>query len=710
MYRPTLRAIAVVALSASAFAGGGVLINEVDSDNPGTDMLEFVELYDGGVGNTALDGLVVVLFNGSSDTSYGAFDLDGFTTDANGYFLLGDSAVPGVGLVIGTSNALQNGADAVALYTDDDTSFPNGTAVTATNLVDAVVYGTGDPDATGLLAVLGGPQVDESANAMSTTDSCQRCPSGTGGPLNSAAFSVQGANPGGDCTPPPGPTVLINEVDADNPGTDTLEFVELYDGGAGSTPLDGLVVVLYNGSSDTSYGAFDLDGFSTDASGYFVLGDAALPGVDLVIGTSDTIQNGADAVALYMDNGPSFPNGTAVTATNLVDALVYGTGDADDVGLLAVLGGPQLDENANSMSTGDSSQRCPSGTGGPLNSAAFSVSAANPDTDCTPPPVADVLINEVDSDTVGSDALEFIELWDGGVGNSDLTGLVLVFYNGATDTVYGATDLDGLSTNGSGFFVYGNAAVPGVDLVFPDNSLQNGADAVALYAGDDTDFPFGSPVTLTDLVDAFVYDTDDVDDAGLLALLLPGEPQVNERGANDGTGHSSQRCPNGAGGARVTSEYVQALPTPGSNCTGPRTYCTGKTSSLGCVPFLTFNGTPSATNTGPFQVVVNDLLPNEFGFMIYGISGPSNLNFHGGKLCVKSPFARWLPVKASASDGPPPCTGRLVKNLNKRIQSGIDPFLTVGQKFNAQFRQRDAALNDGFNDILSDGLRLVINP
>ena len=43
---------------------------------PGDDVLEFIELYDGGTGNTALDGLVVVLLNGSDDQSYApVFDL-----------------------------------------------------------------------------------------------------------------------------------------------------------------------------------------------------------------------------------------------------------------------------------------------------------------------------------------------------------------------------------------------------------------------------------------------------------------------------------------------------------------------------------------------------------------------------------------------------------------------------------------------------------
>ena len=77
--------------------------------------------------------------------------------------------------------------------------------------------------------------------------------------------------------------VIINEVDSDTPGTDILEFVELYDGGAGNTTLDGYVVVFFNGGAvnDASYAAFDLDGFTTNAAGYFTLGNAAVSGVDM---------------------------------------------------------------------------------------------------------------------------------------------------------------------------------------------------------------------------------------------------------------------------------------------------------------------------------------------------------------------------------------------------------------------------------------------
>jgi hypothetical protein len=53
----------VLALGAS-IARASLIINELDCDTPGTDAAEFIELYDGGVGNTALAGLVLVFFNG----------------------------------------------------------------------------------------------------------------------------------------------------------------------------------------------------------------------------------------------------------------------------------------------------------------------------------------------------------------------------------------------------------------------------------------------------------------------------------------------------------------------------------------------------------------------------------------------------------------------------------------------------------------------
>ena len=186
-----------------------------------------------------------------------------------------------------------------------------------------------------------------------------------------------------------------------------------------------------------------------------------------------------------------------------------------------------------------------------------------------------VIINEVDTDTPGTDAAEFIELYDGGLGNTSLTGLVLVAFNGSDDRSYNlggysnAIDLDGYSTDANGYFLIGNSNIAGVDISFANGSLQNGADALALYLGDGTDFPNDTPLTTTNLIDAIVYDTDDGDDAGLLTLLNDGQIQVNEDAGGSAISPtvSLQRCPNGTGGKRNTATYEQYAPTPGTmNC------------------------------------------------------------------------------------------------------------------------------------------------
>ncbi|HTN88515.1 MAG TPA: hypothetical protein VL242_32770, partial [Sorangium sp.] len=87
-------------------------------------------------------------------------------------------------------------------------------------------------------------------------------------------------------------------------------------------------------------------------------------------GESDNLQNGADGVGLYQARPAAFPAGTPATAVRLLDALVYGTNDAEDTGLLSALISSdatapqrvQVDEGATSaLSTTQSIQRCADG-------------------------------------------------------------------------------------------------------------------------------------------------------------------------------------------------------------------------------------------------------------------------------------------------------------------------------------------------------------
>ncbi|MEM9549026.1 MAG: T9SS type A sorting domain-containing protein [Bacteroidota bacterium] len=151
--------------------------------------------------------------------------------------------------------------------------------------------------------------------------------------------------------------IRINEVDCNTPSTDVAEFIELF--GLPNYNMDGLVLVLYNGSGDESYDAIDLTGFSLDNNGYFIIGGgASAPGNPEISLGNNFIQNGADAVALYVGTSADFPNGTAVTSINLIDALVYDTNDPDDSGLLDGLNQTeQIDENSNNNTDFQSIQR-----------------------------------------------------------------------------------------------------------------------------------------------------------------------------------------------------------------------------------------------------------------------------------------------------------------------------------------------------------------
>lgn len=222
-----------------------------------------------------------------------------------------------------------------------------------------------------------------------------------------------------------------------------------------------------------------------------------------------------------------------------------------------------------------------------------------------PGPSVPIIINEVDAvtdslnqisytDPGAPDAYEFIELFDGGFGNTPLDGLVVVLYDGFNDASYGAWDLDGYATDANGYFVLGNAAVTGVDLVIPDNTILNGfnrvTEGVALYLASATGFPTGSPVTTVNILDAMIYDSGDISDAALLVLLNAGQPVPDEDGFGAMYDHSNQRCSNGSGGARNTATYRQWAPTPG----GPNICATPFNDSQ-----LVADSVPSVMELGP---------------------------------------------------------------------------------------------------------------
>ena len=161
--------------------------------------------------------------------------------------------------------------------------------------------------------------------------------------------------------------IVINELDSDTPSTDDREFIELK-----STvpyfPLDGYVLVLFNGNATSttanqSYYTLDLDGLTTDANGIILIGNALIsPAPDKIV-ADNIIQNGADGIAIYLGNASDFPEFTLATSTNLINALMYDTKDADATALMNLLGVTvQYDEGQNNLQTTQSVQRKNDGT------------------------------------------------------------------------------------------------------------------------------------------------------------------------------------------------------------------------------------------------------------------------------------------------------------------------------------------------------------
>lgn len=172
-----------------------LVINEVESDSPGDDIAEFIEIYNNASTPRSLDGLILVFFNGGqpNDPVYLTVPLSG-EIPANGYFVVGNAGVsPNITIPNGS---IQNGADGVALCMGTAPEFPTNlpaASVSVASIVDAVVYGTNNPDDTELMAALGVTiQLNEGTGGL---NSLARVPDG-GAPFNSAVYVAQLPTPG----------------------------------------------------------------------------------------------------------------------------------------------------------------------------------------------------------------------------------------------------------------------------------------------------------------------------------------------------------------------------------------------------------------------------------------------------------------------------------------------------------------------------------
>jgi hypothetical protein len=176
------------------------------------------------------------------------------------------------------------------------------------------------------------------------------------------------------------------------------------------------------------------------------------------------------------------------------------------------------------------------------------------------------VINEIDPDTNSTDVKEFIEL-KSNVPNFPLDGYVVVLFNAGSSSPYSgissyyAIDLDGLVTDGNGIILLGNAQViPSASLLFPQNTIQNGPDAIAIYLGNASDFPINTPAVTTNLIDALAYSSSGTTSPSTLMSILGENICYNENSNGLASSQSIQRKADGT--------YEVKAPTPRANNDG----------------------------------------------------------------------------------------------------------------------------------------------
>ena len=138
--------------------------------------------------------------------------------------------------------------------------------------------------------------------------------------------------------------LVINEIDYDQIGTDSNEYIEIFNGSGRAINLAGYKVVLVNGSTSpgTAYTTIDLSAAGTLVDGgYLVLGSATLLAtitatLEIPLGfATNNIQNGPpDGLVLIDDTNNIVVDALAYGGAMSADLSSFGIGPASGVSLV----------------------------------------------------------------------------------------------------------------------------------------------------------------------------------------------------------------------------------------------------------------------------------------------------------------------------------------------------------------------------------------
>lgn len=269
-----------------------IVINELDTDNPSADNLEFIELKST-TPNFSLNGYVLVFFNGgsagTSNLSYKAIDLDGYVTDINGIFLIGCSQVSPTPTYIIPSSTIQNGPDAIAIYNANDIDFPLNTVGTTTNLINAIAYSSSSTlSPTTLMTALGITSCGID-NTTSTNISIQLNANGT--------YTSATPNPGQNND---GSGTVLNHITITPSATTINEGNNISFTFTTETPVTGSNLIMYMSINNGNFDLLDIDGTLTVT---IPVGQTSATNTLLVV--NDIYNEGDEEMVLNVQSIPS---------------------------------------------------------------------------------------------------------------------------------------------------------------------------------------------------------------------------------------------------------------------------------------------------------------------------------------------------------------------------------------------------------------------
>ena len=268
-----------------------VFINEIHYDNAGTDAGEAIEIA--GPAGTNLTDWDLVLYNGSNGAVYNTTALMGSIPDQGSGF--------GTLVVNYASNGIQNGSpDGIALVDNTNTAVQFLSYEGAFTAVDgpaatmlSMDIGVSEPGST---AVGNSLQLSGTGNEAEDFAWTAAAPNTFGSFNTNQVFTAQDLG-----------TLVINEIDYNQPGTDESEFVEILNVSDAVINLDPYTLqpIQGTGGGAVFYNTTDLPSVDLGPGEYFVVcGNAAnVVNCDLDVSPdTNLIQNGSpDAVALLLN-------------------------------------------------------------------------------------------------------------------------------------------------------------------------------------------------------------------------------------------------------------------------------------------------------------------------------------------------------------------------------------------------------------------------